>query len=180
MHFMNNEELQNLAPFTMQFIERAQYFGHTDLDQTRFLILRDASAADFYSWKQDSSDIDFDPTTKFKHWVGSNFECWRDVRDEETKHFVGRAPVPAQRFSRLASEQLWSDAKFPANMLEKIGTLRDEMSADLEACFKNEAYGFPSKFYKTLLDAYLSGGWPCGWLGKYPEGKMIVLDPNPK
>jgi hypothetical protein len=176
---MNSEELKQIAPLSTRFVERARYFGEADIDQSRFLVVNSKEAADFYSWKQDNEDIDFDPNRRFSHWLGSNFDCWRDVRDEETKHFVGRPPIPAQKFSRLLSAHFWDEAKFPVEMLRLVGALRDEMTADLEACFKNEAWGFPSKFYEDLLDAYLSGGWPCGWLGKYPEGKMIVLDPNP-
>lgn len=31
------------------------------------------------------------------------------------------------------------------------------------------------EFYRRLLRWYLEGHWPCGWEGKYPSGKLIVL-----
>jgi hypothetical protein len=30
-------------------------------------------------------------------------------------------------------------------------------------------------FFKKLLDVYDSGNFPCGWVGEYPEGNLIVL-----
>lgn len=33
---------------------------------------------------------------------------------------------------------------------------------------------YESIFFKNLLEVYLSGHIPCGWKGKYPEGKIIV------
>lgn len=32
--------------------------------------------------------------------------------------------------------------------------------------------------YEDMFLAYQSGGWPCGWLGKYPEGKIVVFYPS--
>ena len=34
---------------------------------------------------------------------------------------------------------------------------------------------FKSEFYEHLLEVYLSGHLPCGWKGKYPQGKLIVF-----
>jgi len=32
----------------------------------------------------------------------------------------------------------------------------------------------PDFYTNLILDAYLKGHFPCGWEGKYPEGKLIV------
>ncbi len=33
-------------------------------------------------------------------------------------------------------------------------------------------------FWHKLRNAYLAGGWPCGWIGPgYPDGKLAVFDP---
>ena len=31
-----------------------------------------------------------------------------------------------------------------------------------------------SEFFEQLLEIYLSGHLPCGWKGKYPQGKFLV------
>lgn len=33
---------------------------------------------------------------------------------------------------------------------------------------------YESVFFKNLSEIYLSGHIPCGWKGKYPEGKIMV------
>lgn len=33
---------------------------------------------------------------------------------------------------------------------------------------------YESVFFKNLLEIYLSGHIPCGWKGKYPEGRIMV------
>lgn len=35
-------------------------------------------------------------------------------------------------------------------------------------------YGFQSKFFEHILAIYKSGHIPCGWQGKYPNGKVMV------
>ncbi len=32
-------------------------------------------------------------------------------------------------------------------------------------------------FFEKLFKIFVSGGYPCGWSGKYPEGKIIVYYP---
>ena len=38
-------------------------------------------------------------------------------------------------------------------------------------------YGRKPNFYNHLFLIYRSGGHPCGWIGKYPRGKMVVYYP---
>lgn len=33
------------------------------------------------------------------------------------------------------------------------------------------------KFIEMQLEVYQNGGFPCGWEGKYPDGKMVVYSP---
>jgi hypothetical protein len=178
---MTLEECIFLAPRTTNFLSRQHFFDTpAAFELENICRLTDQAAADLYSWKQDNADIDFDPKTRFKHWLGSDFDCWRDVRDHDTKYFVSQPFIPQQKVLKFVSDQVWKDEKYPTEMLDNIGTLKDEIVADMELCFKNEVFGAPSKLYSKMLRVYEHGGWPCGWLGKYPEGKLIVLDPNPQ
>lgn len=34
-----------------------------------------------------------------------------------------------------------------------------------------------SVFFEFLFEIYKFGGWPCGWRGEYPEGKLCVYIP---
>src|SRR3569833_3112775 len=54
----------------------------------------------------------------------------------------------------------------------------DDIDADLCAIAESRALiGKTNEFYEALFRAYISGGWPCGWKGQYPEGKMVVYCP---
>lgn len=35
-----------------------------------------------------------------------------------------------------------------------------------------------SEFLEKQIEVYQNGGFPCGWQGEYPEGKMIVFLPK--
>jgi hypothetical protein len=41
-------------------------------------------------------------------------------------------------------------------------------------------FGITYEFFETMFSAYKQGGWPCGWKGAYPEGKMVVYHIGPK
>lgn len=34
---------------------------------------------------------------------------------------------------------------------------------------------YESVFFKNMLEVYLSGHLPCGWMGKYPNGKFMIF-----
>ena len=44
------------------------------------------------------------------------------------------------------------------------------------------AVGYPlepeSAFFRQMYAYYQSGGWPCGWRGSYPSGRMCVYVPE--
>jgi hypothetical protein len=130
-----------------------------------------------YATLQSPDEHGYSIGDRFPNWLGDDFTCWADVLAEATAAFVGLERIPEQKLSTF----LWSQRlEFPAQMVVDIPTLRDEIDAVLCGyCFKNEVYGRPSDLFSKILDVFEQGGWPCGWLGKYPEGKMIVLDPNP-
>ncbi|MGL4106952.1 hypothetical protein [Clostridium paraputrificum] len=35
--------------------------------------------------------------------------------------------------------------------------------------------GKKNNFFEKIFEAYLSGGWPCGWSGDYQKGKLKVF-----
>ena len=41
-----------------------------------------------------------------------------------------------------------------------------------------EINGQDKDFLEKQIEVYQNGGFPCGWKGYYPEGKMVVFIPN--
>jgi hypothetical protein len=57
--------------------------------------------------------------------------------------------------------------------------LEDDIASDLLHCVNYDMQGGPEeRLYPMLLEAYSLGGWPCGWSGNYPTGKLCVYWPS--
>jgi hypothetical protein len=65
--------------------------------------------------------------------------------------------------------------RIPREYLE----LEDFVPADILHIATNRALGgSPDSFFERLFAVYAAGGWPCGWSGMYPDGKLVVFDPR--
>ena len=53
------------------------------------------------------------------------------------------------------------------------------MQGDVSRLLHCYAYGEVDSLWKSVEEAYLLGGIPCGWDGKYPEGRMVVYSNFP-
>ena len=56
-----------------------------------------------------------------------------------------------------------------------VGVL-DDIKMNVLSIFMLEYYSeyYSSDFYNKMLEIYLAGHLPCGWIGEYPNGKFIV------
>lgn len=55
----------------------------------------------------------------------------------------------------------------------------DELASDLyHVAYKRAVLGNESHFFETLYKCYLDGGWPCGWKGEHPAGRLLVYSPK--
>jgi len=83
----------------------------------------------------------------------------------------------AQRYAyqQCDLETVWAD-------LRESNSLKDSLFSDIDAdlfnCYLNNKYKKNHPFWNMIEDAYFKGGWPCGWEGKYPEGKLVVFKLN--
>lgn len=141
------------------------------------LVTNDPEIADQYSWRQDVEEMGFDPTVRYKRWLGNDFEFWPTLRELENARILEGQPRIQERVSKYLSDIVWNEIKIPLDIEAKLSTLRDELYVDLENALLNEYLGSPSALFEKILSTYENGGWPCGWLGKYPAGKLIVFDP---
>lgn len=58
---------------------------------------------------------------------------------------------------------------------ESIPYLIDSIYDDFTKIIFNDYTKLDNNFFNEVLAVYLAGGWPCGWEGKYPEGRLIVF-----
>lgn len=107
---------------------------------------------------------------------------WTDLREWQVGHVLGATYantnlVPVRDSVRGLTDRLFraTNANLPAVYLEVV----DDVAADLENCALGIAvYGPGESFFDLLWSVYRQGGWPCGWEGNYPEGRLVVFEPS--
>jgi hypothetical protein len=54
-------------------------------------------------------------------------------------------------------------------------TLINNMQGDIARLLHCHGCGDVHDLWKAVQQVYLDGGMPCGWEGRYPEGRMVVF-----
>jgi hypothetical protein len=136
--------------------------------------------ADCYSWMQDISELGDLAGKAADAKLTGDFEFWPGLREREWSYLKQDRPKIQNKVSDYLSDYVWKKLLLPKHLEEETNSMRDEIFVDFQGALLNEFFGRPSVLFTRILEVYEQGGWPCGWLGKYPDGKLIVLDPNPK
>jgi len=95
---------------------------------------------------------------------------WTDLREREAGQIDGGTEV----------EALWETfvAAIPPRVPEPYADVVDDIVADLfHAASSRAAFGEGDRLFDRMWSAYRQGGWPCGWEGAYPDGRLIVYQP---
>jgi hypothetical protein len=58
----------------------------------------------------------------------------------------------------------------------RMGWFADDIFGDLIEIARGKLVGKKTKLHTLMCDAYLTGFFPCGWRGDYPDGKIVVYD----
>jgi hypothetical protein len=78
---------------------------------------------------------------------------------------------------RVQAHKIGSRVEGPAKMAG-ASFLVHSMSWDVFGALMENSYldtHHPAHFFLELLWVYEAGHFPCGWLGNWPSGKLIVL-----
>lgn len=95
---------------------------------------------------------------------------WTDLREREAGQVDAGPEV----------EPLWETflAAIPPRLQEPYDAVVDDIVADLfNVAASRAAFGPGDRLFDRVWDAYRRGGWPCGWEGDYPQGRLIVYQP---
>lgn len=140
------------------------YRGDTDA----VLIEGDFAKAQERSWTQDPED---------------DYAIWSDLREIVMSKVRGQRNklsgfnAVGQELPKLGDEL---SAIFKKRLVRgPYDAIMDEVASDFYRCaYKRAVLGDQSHFFETLYECYRAGGWPCGWKGEYPEGKLVVYLPD--
>lgn len=125
---------------------------------------------DFEKCKEFAYDYD-------EYLIDEEYFTWQDIKDSQM------ASVKEEVYK-------YEDYKGINEELRKIGIkniskiilsneckeIWDDVYSDLINCIKTRAIeGKDNFFFEKIFEVYSSGGWPCGWEGNFPNGKMKVF-----
>lgn len=145
---------------------------HDDLDEfskeKKFKVITNIEEAYFYAY-------DFEGDLEDSGYT------WTDLRENLSSDILGMLyELKNSEFTEWNKiiEDISSKVSQAVSTLDlnKIAmAVYDDIEADLTLCMQSRAMmGKENSFFEDMFNAYLLGGWPCGWKGNYPEGKMIV------
>lgn len=60
------------------------------------------------------------------------------------------------------------------SLVQDIPFIWDAIQQDFLFYIGSQNSRISSDLFTRVNDIYLSSGWPCGWMGTYPEGKLVV------
>lgn len=170
MEDLNNVENINLKNLeilneTRELISRIELFIPQNENNNNFKIINDFEQAYIY---------------------GLGDESWTDFREDRVANLKGE--IYKYNNYREISKAIFNSKicnirdiypKFNNRYLEQLEEIRNEMEADLSFCLTSRLImGKNNYFFEKIFKAYLTGGWPCGWEGDFPEGKLIVYYPK--
>lgn len=129
-------------------------------------------------------------STASEREAGSKYQPWADLRPETDEKYASEAgrEFPLKK-KTLLDRLVVIIASFYAYDLESklgktvigsvpVSRVADDFSALYMYALATVDSGTTERLYEDMFLAYQSGGWPCGWLGKYPEGKIVVFYPS--
>lgn len=111
-----------------------------------------------------------------------DYAIWADLCSLEMSKVRGlRTSVPG--FDAVSLELPKLGDEFSVIFKTRLGhgpydAIRDKVASDFyHFAYKRAVLGDVPHFFETLLDIYRAGGWPCGWKGSYPAGRLVVYVP---
>lgn len=113
---------------------------------------------------------------------GTHELLWTDIREK------AMSGVKAETYSHSGFEKVRDDLAKQLQVLtmavkrrlnEEHRDLLDDVVGDLFNCAFNRAInGTADLLFERMFSIYRVGGWPCGWQGDYPDGKVLAYFPS--
>jgi len=149
----------------LEFLDAGSLFVQKQFECNEFVVITELSAAETYAFSQDEDDVDI---------------VWADLishQRSEINKTLYKLPDYKTFSANLDKIQLYRYVSRSKNKF--VTEYSDYIEGDFEGVLRARALvGKQNKFFEQQLLAYQMGGWPCGWSGNYPDGKMIVYLPS--
>ena len=125
-------------------------------------VIYDLKSAKHMAWEQIFGDAEY---------------LWTDIREKEMSQ-VKAVGYTIPGFAKIRDDLSQLLKLFTTHIRRNLNAdysdLTDDIVADLHNCSVALAVrGNAPGFFPTMLATYKAGGWPCGWEGGYPLGRMV-------
>lgn len=111
-----------------------------------------------------------------EYFIDDEYYTWNDLKELEMEKI--REIIYKHENYKIINEEL---RKIGIRNISKMAISNeckevwDDIYNDLINCIKVRAViGEKDNFFEKIFQVYLSGGWPFGWDGDYPNGKLKV------
>ncbi|HCA5724762.1 TPA: hypothetical protein MW319_003776 [Acinetobacter baumannii] len=160
----NWDEVLEAASAFVNFLEQGNFFNKPFLISGDYKIITNAKVGINYATNDNFDNFDeWETVTDTPNVFPDDFE-WNDkikyklkqnnYFDFEQKDFNGAV-------------EKWE--------YDESCLLIELMYRDIEIIFQCYANDYFPKIWKDILEVYLNDGFPCGWDGHLPEGKLVVF-----
>jgi hypothetical protein len=152
---------------TLEDLERANWFSHVgEKDTVAAIILPSWEDAGRYCSSLEWQNLCLEALNQYRERLVERsigrFQKWNEIVTD-----VKRTTIP---FVRRKTQPIVSAHKLPK---EFEGMVQWDI---LGVCMEAEyADVYPPGFYASQAYWYVKGHFPCGWEGKFPEGRLIIF-----
>lgn len=158
-------ENTQLVEEVMDFIRNNKMFNKNNVHVNNLEVINDFNEAQNLAWSQDSSEVD---------------TVWEYVKSQEAESIVEKVynlDLVTQQddlYDFFSEHDNYSNDFLSFDYID----INEEVEGDLTMCALNRLVnGKTDNFYEQIFEVYKQGGWPCGWKGAYPIGKIIAYVP---
>ena len=163
---MNNEKL---VEESIELVEKMRLFSSKKINIEGIEEVNDFQLAQELAYDYDEYIID-----------GEESYTWDDIKELEmskVKEVVYEKDNYKQINEELRSISISNISEIIIS--DECKEVWDDVYGDLINCIRIRAIvGKKNHLYEKIFEVYLSGGWPCGWSGNYPNGALKVYYPK--
>ncbi|MFJ8526922.1 cytoplasmic protein [Bacillus sp. NPDC094106] len=167
---MKYGEHTKLVEEVIEFIQKQNLFDIRNTEIYSLLndieVIHDFNIAQELAWSQDLDMVQI---------------VWDDIKSEESANVLEGTYNPSMETQKDMLYEVFSNVQNYSQDFISISYIDifEEVERDFEMCALNRLVnGKTDNFYERIFNVYKLGGWPCGWKGEYPKGKMIVYIPE--
>ncbi|WBW96127.1 hypothetical protein [Oceanirhabdus sp. W0125-5] len=163
------DENKKLIKEVIEATEEMKLFSPKTINSNYIIEINDYDEAEFLAYENLQYEIN---SEKGYSWVDLRELVMSEVYEEKYRiENYQEFQEEMNEFKRLLDKNL----KISDEYIDSL----DDVYSDLSDCIICRGlYGKNNSIFEKMYYIYKSGGWPCGWSGNYPEGKLIVFYPR--